>query len=144
MISTSARHALRILQVLAGQRGRRLTGAEIARRAVVPAPYLAKILGRLRKAGFVDGMKGWGGGFRLSAAGAKRPVLAVLDLFGGPAAHDECVFGLRRCDGRHPCALHARWKRVRSEFRGGLSQVRVSGIAAGNGSCTSAPARGEA
>ena len=79
----------------------------------------------------------WGGGFRLSAAGAKRPVLAVLDLFGGPAAHDECVFGLRKCDGRHPCALHGRWNRVRSEFRGGLSRVQVSEIAAGNGSCTS-------
>lgn len=137
MISTSARHALRILQVLAGGRARRLTGAEIARRAVVPASYLAKILGRLRRAGFVEGQKGWGGGFRLSAAGARRPVLAVLDLFDGSARHDECVFGLRKCDGRHPCALHRRWTRVRSEFRGGLSKVRVAGIATENGSGTS-------
>lgn len=128
MITTSAKHALRVLQVLADHPGQRLTGGAIARLATVPAPYLAKILARLRKAGFVEGQKGWGGGFQLSATGAKKPVLAALELFSGSTPQAECVFGLRKCDARHPCSLHAYWEPVRSEFRERLDNVRIADI----------------
>lgn len=131
MISKTAQYALSILRALADRPGERIQGRDIARETGVPAGYLAKIMSRLAHEGFVDGQKGWGGGFRLNPQGAKKPLLHVIELFDGLPDRHECLFGLRRCSESAPCPLHGRWDEIRTSFRRMLSRTKVSQLAGG-------------
>jgi Rrf2 family transcriptional regulator, iron-sulfur cluster assembly transcription factor len=125
MISTTSKYALSVLRLLAERPDETLLGRDIARATGIPANYLAKVMSRLCKAGFVEGRKGWGGGFSLAAAAGQRPLIEVLNLFDGSAADGECVFGLRQCNSKNPCPLHDRWERVRGCFRDTMTRTRV-------------------
>ncbi len=131
MISQTSRYALRILGDLAEHPGEWVQGREIASRTGIPANYLSKILNQLRKKGFVLSQKGWGGGFMLREAGAKEPILGVLELFDGRPDEHACVFELRACDAENPCPLHAHWERVKGEYAEMLRSVSVRDLAKG-------------
>ena len=131
MISKTAQYALSILRALADRPGKRIQGRNLARETGVPANYLAKIMSRLTREGFVDGQKGWGGGFTLNPRGAKKPLLRVIELFDGLPDRHECLFGLRRCNEADPCPLHGHWEQIRSSFREMLSSTKVGQLASG-------------
>jgi len=131
MVSKTAKYALSVLRFLAGKPKEVLLGRDIAKATGIPSNYLAKVMSRLRKAGFVDARKGWGGGFSLAPSASGRPLADVLDLFDDPATHSECVFGLRQCNAKDPCPLHAKWERVRACFGNTMAQTRVKDLAPG-------------
>ncbi len=118
MVSQTTRYALQILGYLADHGGGLVSGDEIARQTNIPANYLSKILNQLRKAGFVESQKGWGGGFTLKPGASLRPIGDVLETFegSGPNGIDECVFGLPRCDEQNPCPLHSHWAKIRDSY----------------------------
>jgi Rrf2 family protein len=118
MVSQTTRYALQILGYLADHGGGLVSGDEIARQTNIPANYLSKILNQLRKAGFVESQKGWGGGFALKPDASLRPIGDVLETFegSGPNGIDECVFGLPRCDEQNPCPLHSHWAKIRDSY----------------------------
>jgi Rrf2 family protein len=78
----------------AAQPGRHFSTAEIADRYGASPHHLAKVLGRLRRAGLVTAARGSGGGYRFSG-NAKRvtllDVIAVFETVGSKAPR-----GLRR------------------------------------------------
>jgi Rrf2 family protein len=128
LISRTTKYALNVLRCLAQDPARRIPADQLARETGVPANYLSKILSRLRQHDFVEGEKGWRGGFRLRPRALDRPLRGVKEIFDrGPArtAVQECIFGLMRCDGANPCALHARWERVRAERDALFSTTKV-------------------
>ncbi len=129
MLSHTGRYAIRILGHLADHPGEMLSGTEIAGATRIPANYLAKILNQLRKRGFVESQKGWGGGFALRPAVLGVPIADVIDLFEGPQDHSGCVFELRECDGQHPCPLHEHWEKVRTSYREMLSSITIGNLA---------------
>ena len=129
MISQTARYALRILGHLAGHPGERLRGQEIARATGIPANYLVKLLNQLRKRGFVESQKGWGGGFALRPEALGVRIAEVIELFEGVADHTGCVFELRQCDEKHPCPLHSHWEKVRSSYQLMLNAISISDLA---------------
>ncbi len=118
MVTQTARYALRILGYLVDHPGQRVQGREIAAATGIPANYLSKILSQLRKRGYVDGRKGWGGGFLLYDKAFSTPLAEVLDLFPGATAADvRCIFELRDCDAQNPCPLHNQYNAIRSETK---------------------------
>jgi len=126
MVTQTARYALRILGYLVDHPGQRVQGREIAAATGIPANYLSKILSQLRKRGYVDGRKGWGGGFLLCDTAFSTPLAEVLDLFEGTMAADRrCLFELRDCDAKNPCPLHTHWERVRGEYKGMLLKLSI-------------------
>ena len=64
MYSRTTRYAFHLLGTLARRRDELVSGEELAGLTGIPANYLSKILNQLRKSGFVESQKGWGGGFR--------------------------------------------------------------------------------
>jgi Rrf2 family iron-sulfur cluster assembly transcriptional regulator len=131
MVTQTARYALRILGYLVDHPGQRVQGREIAAATGIPASYLSKILSHLRKRGYVDGRKGWGGGFLLCDKAFSTPLAEVLDLFEGTmVAGQRCIFELRDCDAQNPCPLHSHWERVRGEYNGMLSRLSVRDLKA--------------
>jgi Rrf2 family protein len=72
----------------AAQPGRQLSTAEIARKYRASPHHLAKVLGRLRRAGLLSAARGSGGGYRFSANAKRVTLLDVIALFeriGAPA-----------------------------------------------------------
>ncbi len=125
MFSQTSRYALRTLGYLATNRDRWVLAREIARETSIPPDYLSKILARLRKRGFVESQKGWGGGFRLRARSGGVAISAVLETFDGKRGKDSCAFGLGRCNADDPCPLHPHWERIREEYERMLRAVTL-------------------
>jgi Rrf2 family protein len=65
----------------AAQPGRPLSTAEVARKYGASPHHLAKVLGRLRRAGLVSAARGSGGGYRFSANAKRVTLLDVIALF---------------------------------------------------------------
>lgn len=67
----------------AAQPGRAFSTAEIAGRYGASAHHLAKVLGRLRRAGLVSAARGSGGGYRFSGNPKRVTLLDVISVFEG-------------------------------------------------------------
>jgi Rrf2 family transcriptional regulator, iron-sulfur cluster assembly transcription factor len=132
MISDTSKYALQILAHLAKNPHKLLAGEEISKETHIPANYLGKILNQLRKSGFVESQKGWGGGFSLRSAARKRAVADVLTVFEGKERLKvkKCAFGLPRCGAVKPCALHDYWAKVQEVFSEMIANVRIEDLAA--------------
>ena len=128
LISQSAKYALRILGYLASQRSEWVLGRDVASATGIPSNYLSKILNLLRKRGFVDSQKGWGGGFRLKKGVLGTPIQEVLLLFEGSDHGSECLFGLPKCDVDNPCPLHEHWQTIRNCYSDMMTSIRVGDL----------------
>ena len=99
MVSTRGRYALRVLVDLAEQNSNRyITLREIAERQEISEKYLESIVKELVKAGFLEGLRGKGGGYRLGKQPEEIGVLDVLKLTEGSLAPVACLE-----DGAKPC-----------------------------------------
>lgn len=65
----------------AAQPGRQLSAAEIAHKYGASPHHLAKVLGRLRRAGLVKAARGSGGGYRFSGNAKRVTLLDVIAVF---------------------------------------------------------------
>jgi Rrf2 family protein len=131
MISQTTKYALMTLGFLADHPGQWVQGSQIAEATRIPANYLSKILNQLRKRGYLESQKGWGGGFLLKEQALAQPIGRILELFEGSQEPRQCVFGLRACDDAHPCALHSRWTRVQNEYDTLLEKTTVADLRSG-------------
>jgi Rrf2 family nitric oxide-sensitive transcriptional repressor len=100
-LTTMTDYALRMLMYLAHQPGRLCTIAEISEAYEISQAHLMKITHRLSQAGFIETVRGKGGGMRLAAA----PVSINL---GTVVRAVEPDFALVECFGKdNRCALTA-------------------------------------
>jgi Rrf2 family protein len=130
MFSRTAKYAFGILGYLVENRGTKTSGEQIAQHTGIPANYLSKILNQLRKRGFVDAEKGWGGGFEIRPDALDRPIRDVLEIIDGVDSvdHRDCVFGLTSCDDDNPCPLHPYWERIRQAYKEMVTTRKVSDL----------------
>jgi len=99
MISTRGRYALRVLADLAEQAGREYVPMkEIAERQGISLKYLERIIPVLTKNGFLEGIQGKGGGYRLLKAPEDCKLGDILRLTEGDLAPVSCL----ECSGT-PC-----------------------------------------
>ena len=92
MVSTRGRYALRVLIDLAEQDSDRyITLREIAERQEISEKCLESIVKELVRAGFLDGLRGKGGGYRLGQPPEKIGVLDVLKLTEGSLVPVACL-----------------------------------------------------
>ena len=134
MIRRTTKYALNVLRCLAREPGRRTSTEQLAQETGVPANYLSKILSQLSKHDVVEGEKGWRGGFRLRPRALGRSIRSIDEIFDKRRARRtsrECIFGLAPCDATNPCALHARWERVRAERDAMFTTTRVRDLLRG-------------
>jgi len=130
MLSVTTEHALRALVELARlPAGSSILGRELARRAHIPANYLAKILLMLRNAGLVEATRGQGGGYRLAKAPEEIFLVQVVDLFEGVRGRPGCFLGeSHACTDQEACSAHALWKNVREVYLDFLTRTTIADI----------------
>ena len=91
-ITTRGRYALRVLVDLAEHRGEGYVPMrEVAERQDISLKYLEKILPFLVEAGFIEGVHGKGGGYRLTKAPEDYLVGDVLRATEGDLAPVACL-----------------------------------------------------
>ena len=105
-ISTRGRYALRVMLDLAENATCEYTPMkEVAKRQEISLKYIERIMPALVQAGFVEGVHGRGGGYRLVHAPKIYTVGAILRLSEGELAPVACL----SCDA-DPCSRAANCK----------------------------------
>ena len=96
----------------------------------VPAPYLAKIMQQLGRAGMVSSTRGRLGGFRLLPEAEHTTLMQILTLVEGPGVAITCVLGLKTCEERTACPMHTQWAPIKSRVLALLEGRTVGQLAA--------------
>jgi Rrf2 family nitric oxide-sensitive transcriptional repressor len=107
LFSRTVEYALRAAVFLASRHGEPSTTEEVAKRTLVPAPYLAKILQGLAKAGIVRSQRGVGGGVSLAKDPDELTILEVVNAVEPIRRIKTCPLKLSS-HGTRLCPLHRR------------------------------------
>ena len=126
MISTRGRYALRILVDLAENLDDGyITLKEVADRQEISEKYLESIVKDLVKDGIVEGLRGKGGGYRLTRPADEINVLDILRSADGTMAPVACLEeGSELCSRAAECRTLPLWKgldKVVSGYLGGFT-----------------------
>ena len=114
MISTRGRYALRVMIDLAeNSDGSYLAMKEVAQRQGVSLKYLERILPLLVDGGLVEGLRGKGGGYRLTRDPEEYPIGEILRLTEGDLAPVACLEkGASPCERTANCQTLPLWKEL--------------------------------
>ncbi len=102
---------------------------EIAGQIDAPSAYIAKILQRLVRTGFLNSAKGKGGGFYFDELKGNVSLLSVVEAIQGPEVFKGCGFGLKECNERNPCPLHNKFKPIRESLKRLMAEESIQTLA---------------
>ena len=112
-----------------------LSASRLAEYHGVPAPYLAKHLQALSRAGILESVPGPAGGYRLARPPADVTVLDVVEAIDGSAPAFTCTEIRRRGPAavpareyRLPCAIHAAMDRADAAWRAALRSTTLADL----------------
>lgn len=111
MISTRGRYALRVLADLAENSGRGyIPMKEVAARQGISLKYLEQIIPALTKSGYIEGIQGKGGGYRLIKAPEDCIIGDILRLTEGDLAPVACLErSAKPCQRVDRCPTYPMW-----------------------------------
>lgn len=122
MISTRGRYALKMMIDLAEHGdGQYIPLKEIAERQNCSEKYLESIIAVLSKDGLLEGLRGKGGGYRLTKAPRDYSVGEILRLVEGPLSPVTCLEV--PCDQSATCPTLPMWEKL-----GGMINDFLDGI----------------
>lgn len=96
-ISEAASIALHAMIMLTQNQNRLVSVKEIATKVDISANHLSKVMQRLNKAGFIDSIKGYNGGFKLLIKPEKINFLEIYELFDGKLKTTKCLLAHNEC-----------------------------------------------
>jgi Rrf2 family protein len=111
---------------------------EIARKADIPAHFLAKIAQDLAKAGVIEIRQGVRGGFVLNRHPADISLLEVVETMIGEIQLNDCIARPSGCKASYRCAVHQVWLKARDQLRTTLRRVSFEQLISET-SCLSSP-----
>lgn len=131
MFNKETEYALRGLVYIQMQNnlGHRPGIAEIAKEIEAPQFYTAKILQRMVRNGFVQSLKGKGGGFYFDKNKPDLPVKELILSTEGNKTFTGCGFGLKFCDENNPCPMHEQYAIVRDAMNNMVSTETIQTLA---------------
>lgn len=126
LISTRGRYAIRVLIDLAENgAGNYIPMKDVAVRQGLPLKYLEKIMPVLTQNGFVEGVHGKGGGYRLLRAPKDYRIGEILRLTEGDLSPVSCLeCGASPCEKAAECQTLPMWrefKRLIDEYFDGIT-----------------------
>jgi Rrf2 family protein len=131
MLSKTGLHAVRAMVALARLPEGAFAGAgRIALEIGAPQNYLGKLLKTLAEQGLVESQKGLGGGFRLRRDPRQISLLEVVEPIERVSRWSGCILGWPECSEADPCAIHSRWKAVRTAYMQMLERTTIGELVA--------------
>ena len=132
LVSTRGRYALRVMLELAQRPADSFTPLPvIAEAQSVSEKYLESIVVLLSRAGLVDGVRGKGGGYRLTREPDQYTVGEILTLTEGSLAPVSClVQGAAPCPRMSGCRTYNMWKGLDDLIEDYFGKITLADLAA--------------
>ena len=131
MVSTKGRYALRFLIDIAEHQAEGYVPLkEIAQRQGISEKYLESIVKTLVKEGVLVGLRGKGGGYRLSRSPDQFGVRQILTIMEGPLAPVVCLEGGKQppCPRMADCRTLPLWRGLEEVIREYLDRYTVADL----------------
>lgn len=119
-------YAVLVLSVMASEPKRVLSASELAERAHLETPTVAKLLKPLAQAGLVEGFRGASGGYRLAQDASRISLKAIVEAMEGPLGMTECSAHAGLCNLEAHCGARANWRRVNDVIADALGHVTLT------------------
>jgi len=131
MFNKETEYALRSLVYIQHQNYQNLRPdiEEIAKEIEAPQAYTAKILQRMVRLGFVNSIKGKGGGFIFDESKPKITLKQLILATEGAKILEGCGFGMKYCDAENPCPLHDQFGPIRDSINRLVSEETIQSLA---------------
>ena len=135
IVSTKGRYALRVMIDLAEHQAERYVPLkEVAARQDISEKYLENILKVLVQNGFLEGLRGKGGGYRLTKAPQLYTVGSILRLTEGSLAPVTCLErGSPQCARMADCPTLPVWRKLDDLVNNYLDSVTLADLMATGG-----------
>ena len=134
LVSTKGRYALRVMLELAQRPADSYTPLPvIAERQSVSEKYLESIVVLLSRAGLVEGVRGKGGGYRLSRELKDYSVGEIVRLTEGSLAPVSCLEGENTCPRADKCLSLPVWEKLDTLINDYLDSVSLADLLAEGG-----------
>ena len=129
-VSTRGRYALRLMLDLAlNNTGEPVRLKDVAKRQEISEKYLESIVVLLSRAGLVEGVRGKGGGYRLTRSIDQYSVGEILRLTEGSLAPVTCLEGAENtCPRAGQCHTLPMWEKLDSLINGYLNSVSLADL----------------
>ncbi len=108
--------------------------SEISTEIETPPHFMAKILQRLVRMGFIQSIKGKNGGYSFNTDKADLTLKEVIVSIEGDELFEGCGFGLKHCDEQSPCPLHFSYAPVRNALNQLVSIETIQSLAGNDSS----------
>ena len=131
IVSTKGRYALRVMIDLAEHRTEKYVPLkEVAARQEISEKYLENILKVLVQNGFLEGLRGKGGGYRLTRSINQYSVGEILRLTEGDLATVACLAqDAPECPRAEQCATRWLWEQMDDAVNDVLDRVTLAMLA---------------
>ena len=132
IVSTKGRYALRVMIDLAEHQAERYVPLkEVAARQDISEKYLENILKVLVQNGFLEGLRGKGGGYRLTRSPDQYTVAEILLLTEGSLAPVSCLTpGAPACERMANCRTYTMWKGLSDLIADYFGKITLADLAA--------------
>lgn len=132
IVSTKGRYALRVMIDLAEHQAERYVPLkEVAARQDISEKYLENILKILVQNGFLEGLRGKGGGYRLTRSPDQYTVAEILLLTEGSLAPVSCLTpGAPACERMANCRTYTMWKGLNDLIADYFGKITLADLAA--------------
>jgi Rrf2 family protein len=131
MFNKETEYALRGLVYIKLQnlKERRPGTSEVAKEIEAPPFFIAKILQRLVRFGFLKSLKGKGGGFFFDPDKPDLPIINLISSIEGDRSFSGCNYGLKQCDSNNPCPLHEKYIPIKEALNKLFTEETVQSLA---------------
>ncbi len=127
-LSTFTDYTMRTLVYLGLQKGKLVTIASIAKAYEISENHLMKVVYQLGQSGYVETVRGKGGGLRLAQEASSINIGALIRQTEGNASLLDCLDGESTCCIQHACKLQAILRETQDAMYAVLCQYTLADL----------------
>ena len=132
IVSTRGRYALRTLIDMAQHDGEGyITLKDVALRQQISEKYLESIISLLSKNGMVEGLRGKGGGYRLTRRPEEYTVGEIVRITDGELVPVSCLESGDKCERKGECPTRPMWENLGKMIGTYLDGIKLSDLVKG-------------
>ena len=129
LYSQGCEYAIRALVHAAPRaKGERFKAKAICEKAGIPESFTRKVFRSLVQGGFLEALRGPGGGYSLLEDPDRISLLEIIKAVDGGDTFEGCIMGLGECNAIKPCPLHYVWNSAKNEMLDQLESKTLSDL----------------
>ena len=119
-----------VLYLATLEKDEKLPSEKISKKLKIPKEFVSKILQSLTANKIIKSKKGNSGGFLLGKPASKIKLIDIVEAIDGLAMFNSCVIGFPECSPEHPCPVHNKWGKLRTQAYEMLSAETIESFKA--------------